>query len=111
MTVTVTQALTDFSGAALKLGDDELTLRRVCVEALLAQHPGETVDGNEKLKRFQLAQKIHGAESISLTAEEVALSKRLIGQAFAPLVSGQAWLLLDPACDPMTGKPFGAPGA
>lgn len=106
MIVSVVQELTDFSGAVLKIGDEPLTLRRVCVEALLAQHPGETADGTEKLKRFQLAQKIHGGDAVDLAAEEVVLVKRLIGVAYAPLASGQAWLMLDPPKDAMTGEPL-----
>lgn len=76
---------------------NEATLKGVVVEALLAQFEDERqLSGEDKLKRYQLAMKVNESEGVcEMTAEEIALVKKLIGKAYGPLVSGQAWTILE----------------
>lgn len=75
-----------------------MTLRIVASNALLSQYQDENPTGMEKVRRWALALRIHNAkETIVLTADEITLLKELIGRAYAPLVVGQAWSILDPA--------------
>lgn len=74
------------------------TVRRVCCDALVAAFDDErNLAGEEKVKRFLLAQKLMAAEEVDLTSEDVSLLKKLVAKGFGPLVVGQAWQLLDPA--------------
>lgn len=79
-----------------------LSLEEVATTALLSSYPDEqNLDGVEKNKRFWLAKKIHDQRKDPvLTADEIALIKRLIAKAYNPLVVGQAWTILDPASVP-----------
>ena len=55
------------------------------------------VDGEKKLERFKLAQKIHDCNGkIDLKSEEISLLKKLIGKQFPTLYVGQAYQGLDP---------------
>ena len=76
-----------------------VTLGEVSENALLATFPDEqSLAGEEKMKRFALARKIHEQRKDPvLTAEDIALLKKLIGKAYNALVVGQAYGLLDPA--------------
>jgi hypothetical protein len=84
---------------AAKDGDPDkpFTLGFACVEALLLNHPKEEVGGNEKLDRYLLAMRIRQGGRVELSSEEISKIKELVGAAYSPLVSGQAWLLLDPS--------------
>ena len=92
MKIDFKQHLKNLDGDILKEGDKELTLGMVSVGALLAP---EEVDGNEKLIRFELAQKIHKGECQELSVEEAALIKKLIAKPFTTLVVGQSLKMLD----------------
>ena len=76
----------------------ELTAGMVMVEALLRPHASEErLSGMDKLKRFELARKIHGGrEEIELAVEEVALIKELVGvKNFPVLIVGQMFGILE----------------
>jgi hypothetical protein len=74
-----------------------LTLGYVCLFALQLMAPGEDIPLAAKVERFKLAVRLARGGDVSLTAEDVALLKRLIGKAWAPLVVGRALEVLDPA--------------
>ena len=75
-----------------------LTLSRVAVNAVLGSLPEDReISGEQKLKRFLLAQKILNAE-VELELEDVKLIKDRVGKVFGPLIVGRAFLLLDPSC-------------
>jgi hypothetical protein len=70
----------------------------VVVEALLRPHPSEDrLGGMEKLRRFELARKVHETEkTIDLPVEDVALIKELIGtKNFPVLIVGQMFGILE----------------
>lgn len=94
------QTLTQLDGTPFPDGKPEdARLRKIVVNALLAQYPDETgLSGEQKLTRFFLAKKVQDAKGdVKLSAEEIATIKPLIAKGYPALIVGQAWLLLDPA--------------
>jgi hypothetical protein len=74
-----------------------VTVRQIVTGALMAQRQGETLSGEEKVRRYALALRVHNENEPDLPVEDVALIKELVGQGYGPLVVGQVWVLLDPA--------------
>ena len=98
--VDFTQQITQFDGSDLTGTDGKptrLTLEAVAENALLGTYNDEqNLSGEEKLKRYHLAMKIYDHKSdAELSAEELALVKRLIAKSYNTLVMGRAWELLD----------------
>ena len=74
-----------------------LTLRDVIVNSLLGEFEGEKLTGEDKLERYKLAVKIQESKTeIDLPSKEVVRIKDLIGKSWSPLISGQAWELIEP---------------
>ena len=98
MKIDFTKKFTNFNGEVLKdaASGREMSLGDICVEALLAVDMKETLDGAEKVKRYNLASEIYKNKE-GLSAEEIVLLKGLIGKYYAPLVVGQAFPILDGA--------------
>lgn len=90
-------AIKNLDGKPLKEGDKEVTIGSIAVNALLTPYEDErNLSGDDKVKRFRLAQAIHGADDeIEVTAEQVTLLKTLIAKAYTPLIVGQAYDLLE----------------
>ena len=100
MKIKVNQVLKDLKGEDLKgkKKGEKVELKTICVNALLSEVPekeGAKIDGNEKMKRFILAEKIQKANEIELTVEESSKIKAIIGGAFPPLVVGRAYNALE----------------
>jgi hypothetical protein len=78
------------------------TLETAAETALLANHQDEqNLSGDEKIKRYALALKIfNNKKDVNLTADEIALVKKLIAKVYSPLVVGEAWRMLDPTSIP-----------
>lgn len=74
-----------------------MSLSTVCVNALLGFDPQEDarLEGTEKLRRFNLAQKLYNGGWVEVTAEEVALLKTLVNRMYAPLIVGRVWQVLE----------------
>jgi hypothetical protein len=110
MKVNVTQPIKELDGSQLMTGKDtcptcrqtvgkteQMTLRSVVVDALLTTFGDEReLSGEDKLKRYDLAVQIYACDEMQLKAEEVALIKKLVARRYGPLVTGQAWAMLDP---------------
>lgn len=92
-----TQVLKDLDGKPIKNDDKELTLGEAATIALLAPFQDEQAKGDTKAKRFLLAIKVRQAKDAKLTAEEVKEIKDVVAKAFAPLVVGRVWEIIDPA--------------
>ena len=97
----------ELSGKPIKTKDEGeidtvLTLRKACVNSLLttqldSRGAPKRVEGMEKFKRYQLAMEIYNSNGLlDLRAEQIKLLKTLVSDVYAPLVSGQAWEILDP---------------
>lgn len=91
------QTMKDLNGNPVLDGETPLTLGAVACNSLLATFKDEpNLSGADKAKRFALALKINGKAQVALKVEDVSLLKILIGKAYAALVVGQAWEMLDP---------------
>lgn len=100
------QPIHDNQGDPTKSGP-VLTLARASVNALLAIYRGEEgIDGTEKVRRFNLAQRIVDGGVVDLAAEDVVLIKTLLSKLYGPLVVGRAYAMLEsggatePAAEP-----------
>lgn len=73
------------------------TVGSCCINALMASYEDEKgLSGDDKVKRLNLAQKIHSDKSeYEYTAEDVVLLKKLVGKAYAPLVVGRVYEVLE----------------
>lgn len=74
-----------------------VTLSGIATNALLANYEDErNLSGDDKVKRFKLAQQINDADGeVEVTAEQVSLLKSLIAKGYTPLVVGQAYEILE----------------
>ncbi len=98
MLVAIDTALRDFDGEAINdTKGKPATVRGACIEALLAVFQDEqNLSGEEKLKRFQLALKVKESQPVAdFTVEELSLMKKLVGKAYAPLIVGQTYTILE----------------
>lgn len=85
-----------FAGQPIVQDGEPLTLQRVAVNALLSQAEDEAnLSGEEKFKRYKLASRIHAEPAVEVSAEEVALLKRLIGKLYLPIIVGPAFEALE----------------
>ena len=75
----------------------DVLLSRLAVNALLANYEDEkNLSGDDKVKRFKLAQQINDADGeVEVTAEQVSLLKTLIAKGYSPLVVGRAYDILE----------------
>jgi len=79
-------------------GEDARTLRNAATDALTALYRDEpNLDAKKKFERGALALKIHNNDEPSLSVNEVALVKELIGKRFDPLIILRTWEILDPS--------------
>lgn len=90
----------DFSQPLAALGQPlpELasTLGGVSIAALLGAYADEQgLSGEEKFRRYQLAERIHAGNVQDVSAEEIALLKKLIGKNWPPAVLGPAYEALE----------------
>jgi hypothetical protein len=97
MKIDFSAAIKDFDGDAVKDGDKEATLGRVACTALLASYADEqNLSAEDKVKRFRLAEIAAKGGAQEVKVDDVALMKKLIGKAFAPLIGGRAYDLIEP---------------
>lgn len=102
MKVKLDVVIKDLSGVAFKhqrvdsVGQQitgELTAKDVIIACLLnAVEPGRQESGEEKFKRYQIAQRVTASNGeAELTTEEVALIKRLCAVAYMPAIVGRLY--------------------
>lgn len=98
MKIDFSQQMCDIDGTPISNDKDDgaATLGLISVNALLAAFADEqALPGTDKVRRYELARKVRKGGVVEVTAEDAALIKQLIGKAYAPLVVGQAWGMLD----------------
>jgi hypothetical protein len=99
MKINFDSELKALDGAALQTGGNEskpFTLKLAAVEALMRDTDQDAKQsGEQKLKRFDLAERIFKGGEIEITPEEAALIKERIGKGFTPAVVGPAFRLLN----------------
>jgi hypothetical protein len=97
MKIDFSSAIKDFDGDAVKDGDKDATLGRVACTALLASYADEqNLPAEDKVKRFRLAEIAAKDGAQEMKVDDVALMKKLIGKAFAPLIVGRAFDIIEP---------------
>jgi hypothetical protein len=94
----LTPALRDRAGRPIVDGDRPATLASAIVQALDTVPADDTkLSGPEKMRRYRLASRILSAPAlVTLTLEEAALCKQLVGDGYGPLIVGQVWAVLEP---------------
>ena len=96
-----TDKLTDEQRAALAAalnatGKQALTVKAAIVNALQAMFDDErALDGEEKLKRWQLAMRVYLGGDVDLSSEEIAKVKKLVGKLYGPSGVGPGWAALE----------------
>jgi len=100
----------DFSQTLSALGqplpEPAHTLGAVCVAALLGAYADEqSLSGEEKFRRYQLAGRIHAGGIQDVSAEEVAQLKKLIGKNWPPAVLGPAYEALEQDAHELVDEP------
>jgi hypothetical protein len=94
--------LTDFDG---KPFEDGSTLKTICMAALVSAADGDQqAKGEDKVKLFQLAQRIHAGGVIDVTSEDIATLKGRIGKLFGVVAVGRAFELLEADFVPPAGE-------
>src|SRR5262245_40116210 len=97
MKIDFSAVIKDLDGEAVKDGEKDATLGRVACTALLASFADErNLPAEDKVRRFRLAEIAAKGGAREMKVEDVALMKKLIGKAFAPLVVGRAYDIIEP---------------
>lgn len=73
--------------------DAFVTLHEVCTTALMANSK-EEINGESKYKAYCIYKKLELKE-IELTAEEISVIKKRVGEFYSPIIVGQAWDILE----------------
>jgi len=96
MTLDVTQVLLGLDGEAITEDGKAVTLRPICINALMATlETDKGMSGEDKAKIWALAGKVNKEDKPVLVAEDVTLLKTRIGAAYGPAVVGPAFLVLN----------------
>ena len=97
MVIDFTQKLTNIVTKKVFVNDDktDLTLMNVACNALFANIEEEKIDGQEKLKRYELASKIIKNPKLDLMAEEIVKIKELTAKVYGTMVVGIVYKILE----------------
>jgi len=90
--------LTSFEGKAILAvdGKSDATLKGIAVMSLMTMIDADKgMQGDEKLKLYELACKVNAGGDVELSPEEAALIKKRIGLMFGPAVVGPAFKILN----------------
>lgn len=102
MKIDLKAPICDRAGAPIKNDEITLDLKTALLAALDAQlpseqGPGHRVEAGHKIRLYKLGMAIFEAETIDLPAEDITLLKARVAEAYAPLVVGRVFDLIDPA--------------
>ncbi len=99
MLIDFEQTMKTLNGEEIKESEKKdsvpLTLKSVCINALLSEIDREKTSGEDKVERYELAKKIHEGGTIELKTEQVVLIKERIGKFYLPLLVGGAFEMLE----------------
>ena len=91
-------AIKSLKGKDFKDADGSIiTMRSACVDALLANPPDDRASGSEKVRRFELAQKLNNMKEteFNINAEDISLIKSMAGKTFVTIVVGRMFAALE----------------
>jgi hypothetical protein len=77
-------------------GAPPMTLKDVCMSAVLTQMQGDAETKGQGYRLYTLAHKINAGGQVHVAAMDVVLIKDRIERIFPPWIIGCAWDLLDP---------------
>lgn len=98
MIINFSTPLIGLDGKQLNDVGKELKLSDVCCTALLATYASEqNLDGNIKLKRWKIAEKVFDKNEVDLSIDEINTIKELIEKAYGPGVIGPVFKIIDPS--------------
>ena len=97
MGINVDGMLKTFDGQVMKDVDSsgnavEASLKTLLVNAVLA--PTKDEKGVDKVRKYELAKMIFKGGEVDLTAEDIILIKKQVGDNFAPIIVGQVFEML-----------------
>lgn len=97
MKLDITKKLTTFTGEVIKdvNGNGEAvdaTIRMALVNAVLSPVQKET--GMDKVRKYELAKRIHDQDEVELSKDDVELIKERVGELYTPMIVGQIFELL-----------------
>lgn len=93
--VDVSQQLYNFKGDQINIQDEPAELRDILIMALTQLERGEQVKAKEQFERYSLASKINGRDEIEFSSAEVSMLQERVAKFFAPLITGQVYLILE----------------
>ena len=98
MKINVDETLKTLDGQTMMDNDGkgnaiEASLKTVLVNAVLA--PTEKEAGVDKVRKYELAKMLFKGGEVDLTAEDITLIKKQVGENFAPIVVGQVFEMLE----------------
>ncbi len=85
----------NFDGTEVLDAGKPIQLKSFIVNALTAEFTDERVTGDEKLRRFKLAEAVYKGGDIELKIEDMSLIKDLVGKAYSALIVGQVYQVLE----------------
>lgn len=86
--------LLGFDKETLMENGKSILIKTLIVNSLIQTYPDESISGEEKLKRFVLAEKVHKDANI-YTVEELTEIKHTVSKGFAPLIVGRIFQLIE----------------
>jgi len=93
------QEFRDLEGALImrEVGDKQVsvTLGYIAGTALMSADPNKPEPGEDKLRAYDLAVRVYKGGEQEVSAEEITLLKRKIGENMVPLIVGQAYRMLE----------------
>lgn len=97
MLVKTNVPLTTLDGQVMKDNDGQgnaidATVKSAIVNAILS--PVQNEKGVDKVKKYELAKKVHASDEVDLNEDEIKLIKDRVGETFPPIVVGQIYELL-----------------
>lgn len=100
MKIDLSTVICDLDGKPIKAADaKDFTVGMCACNALLTPDAKDETSGEDKVKRFRLAERVYEGGEQDLSVEDIALLKQLIGKIYPPLTVGRAFEVLDPPAE------------
>lgn len=94
MKINLNAVLSDVDGSTLKEKDKVVTLKDVCIAAVLT--PNQKDEQRTKMEKWDIYKKLRDAkEECDLQVEEITVVKTSIGDIYPPLIMGQCFDLIE----------------
>ena len=71
-------------------------LRDILCNALMtSRRDQKAVDGKKQVEQYELALRIQREDEVELSTQDAGKLQNLVAEIYAPLVTGQVWLILE----------------